>query len=260
MVILLHTSKTMRPAAENAVRPARPQLLGKALALDAYLKTLTPKTLAKVMNISPILSNKTHALIAQWSAEPGKQRPAIDSFLGDIYSGIQINEWTVGDREYADRNLRILSGLYGILKPLDGICPYRLEMGYHLPQKPYASLYEYWGDSIAKALPAAGPVINLAAVEYSKTVTPFVDAGRIVTPVFRTISPQTGEPTFVTVHAKIARGAFARWLITNRINAVTNLKNFNEIGYCHDATLSTPRAPVFVAREFGGKGLSLRLK
>lgn len=246
--------------AENAPPLERPQLLEKAVRLDAYLKTIPAGQLEKIMNISPVLARKTQALISQWTVEPSKQRPAIDSFLGDIYSGIQVGQWTRGDREYANRHLRILSGLYGILKPLDGICPYRLELGYKLPKKLYANFYQYWGDSIANTLFSSGPVINLAAVEYSKTVTPFIDADRVVTPVFRTVSPKTGAPVFVTVHAKIARGAFARWLVAKRIDNLDDLKNFTEIGYAYDPSLSTPEAPAFIARAFGGKGLSLRLK
>lgn len=259
MIILLHTSKTMRPMAQHAALQPQPHLLERAVELDTHLKTLSPHKLAKVMNISSGLSLKTHDLIAQWTAAPHNQRPAIDSFLGDIYSGIQINTWSSEDREYANKHLRILSGLYGILKPMDGICPYRLEMGYKLPKKPYANLYEYWGNSIAATLPKTGPIINLAAVEYSKTVTPFVDPARIITPVFRTISPKTGQPEFVTVHAKIARGAFARWLIINRIEDTTELEKFADIGYRYDKATSTLLAPVFVAQEFGGKGLSMRL-
>ncbi len=259
MIILLHTSKTMRPMTQNAKSQTQPQLLEKAIRLDAYLKTLSPQKLTKVMNISPALSGKTHALIAQWTAKPENQRPAIDSFLGDIYSGIQINTWSSDDREYANEHLGILSGLYGILKPLNGICPYRLEMGYKLPKQPYVNLYTYWGESIAKTLPQDGPIINLAAVEYSKTITPYVDPARIITPIFRTLSPKTGQPEFVTVHAKIARGAFARWLIVNRIENIDKLKNFDDIGYKYVAKLSKPAAPLFVAQEFGGKGLSMRL-
>ena len=249
----------MRPLAENAPALAQPELLGKAIQLDAYLKTLSPLALGKAMNLSPALASKTHTLITGWTAKPSNQRPTIDSFLGDIYSGIQISSWTTSDREYADKTLRILSGLYGILKPLDGICPYRLEMGYKLPKKSYANLYHYWGKAIAATLPASGPIINLAAVEYSKTVTPFVEAERVIAPSFLTISPKTGQPTFVTVHAKIARGAFARWLIINRINKISDLPKFSDIGYRYDKQLSTLHVPVFVCKEFGGIGLSMRL-
>ncbi len=125
------------------------------------------------MHISPKLADKTHALISSWEDTPNCQRPAIDSFLGDIYSGLQVLDWSDRDRDYADKNLRILSGLYGILRPLDGIYPYRLEMGYKLPDLRFSSLYKYWGDTIAASLPVDAPLINLAAVEYSKTITPY---------------------------------------------------------------------------------------
>lgn len=259
MIILIHTSKTMRPQADEAPNLDHPQLLQKTMELDKYLKTLSPKILEKVMNISPSLALKTHDLIKKWTPEPRKQRPVIDSFLGDIYSGLQANKWTQDDREYANKTLRILSGLYGILKPLDGICPYRLEMGYKLPKKPYANLYDFWGDSIANTLPDEGHIINLAAVEYSKTIMPFVTPSRVITPIFRTISPKTGQPTFVTVHSKIARGAFARWLIVNRTENPRDILNFDYIGYRYDQNDSLPQSPVFVCHDFGGKGLSMRL-
>ena len=273
MIILLHTSKTMRhsggdraeegraaPSPGRGKRLRRPQLLARAKQLDAYLKTLSPGQLAKIMSLSPALAKKTHGLIAGWTAEPARQTLAVDSFVGDIYSGLQAPELSPADREYADKTLFILSGLYGVIRPLDGIYPYRLEMGYKLPDPKFANLYDFWGDSIAACLPAEGPIVNLAAVEYSKTVTPFVDAARVVAPKFLTVSAKTGEPEFVVVHAKIARGAFAHWLIASRTQRVSALNQFNEIGYRYSKELSTPDGPVFVCEEFGGKGLSLRLQ
>ncbi|HKX72686.1 MAG TPA: YaaA family protein [Candidatus Saccharimonadales bacterium] len=258
MIILIHSSKTMkqRPVAET---PHQPQLLAKARQLDAYLKTLQPAQLAKVMGISGALAQKTHSAIADWNDTPAEQSLAIDTFVGDIYSGLRGTDLSPADRAYADTVLRILSGLYGILRPLDGISPYRLEMGYKLPSPDYADLYRFWGKDIVQTLPTDGLIVNVSSVEYSKTITPFVDQSRVVTPQFLTVSPDTGEPTFVVVHAKIARGAFARWLITTRITNAADFTQFAEIGYVYDAALSTPQAPAFVAQEFGGKGLSMRL-
>lgn len=258
MIILIHSSKAMRSApAGKKVR--KPQLLPKAEELAAYLKTLSASELAASMNLSAPLAKKTQALIADWSPAPNKQTPAIDAFIGDIYSGMQAPSLSDADRAHADKTLNILSGLYGILRPLDGIHPYRLEMGYKLPDKKFANLYKYWGDSIAACLPANGPIINLAADEYSKTVTPFVDEERILAPRFLTVSPKTGQPAFVVVHAKIARGAFARWLLVNRIKDISDLTQFDDIGYRYVKTLSKPESPVFVCKEFGGTGLSIRL-
>ena len=260
MIILLHSSKTMRRTPSSHGKLRKPLLLDRARRLDAYLKTLSAGQLAKVMSISGALAGKTHALIAAWTTEPKHQTLALDSFIGDIYSGLQADGLSGAERDYADKHLFILSGLYGIIRPYDGICPYRLEMGYKLPDPKFASLYAYWGESIAACLPNEGPIVNLAAEEYTRTITPFVDASRVIAPRFLTVSPKTGEPVFVVVHAKIARGAFARWLITNRGKSIATLTQFGELGYRFDKTLSTSDSPVFVCETFGGKGLSMRLR
>jgi len=260
MIILIHTSKTMRPAVEdNTSRVSKPILLDKAKSLAYFLKTLTASEIEKTMKVSPTLASTTKGLISEWTVDPKHQRAAVDSFLGDIYSGLQVGSWTEEDRLYANDHLRILSGIYGILKPFDGIYPYRFEMGYRVPDQKYRDLYKYWGTSIADTLPKTVPIIDLSAVEYGRTVTEFVETARIIAPRFLTISPQTGEPVFVVVHAKIARGAFASWMIRNRIEDPNRLKEFNEIGYEYSSALSTERQPVFVARVFKGLGLSIRL-
>jgi uncharacterized protein len=254
----------MRRAAGGPAVLQRPLLLDKAQRLDAYLKTLSPGQLAKVMSISAALAEKTHAVIVAWTAAPEDQTLALDSFVGDIYSGLHASDLSTADREYANQTLRILSGLYGIIRPFDGICPYRLEMGYKLPDSEFANLYTYWGDSIANCLPDTGPIINLSALEYSQTVTRYLEtedgAGRVVTPKFLTVSPKTGEPAFVVVHAKIARGAYARWLITSRTEEVAALTQFDDLGYQYVKELSTDDGPTFVCETFGGKGLSIRLQ
>ncbi|GAB2931792.1 peroxide stress protein YaaA [Micromonospora polyrhachis] len=259
MIILLHSSKTMRPSARGDLSLDTPALLERARTLADYLKTLSPEQLTKVMAVSPDLAERIHTLLADWGVEPQAQMPAVDTFVGDIYSGLRAGDLSPADRDYANRHLRILSGLYGILRPNDGIQPYRLEMGYRLPDPAYANLYRFWGEAIARNLPASGLIVNLAAVEYSKTVTPFVESSRLVTPKFLTIDPKTGTPKFVVVHAKIARGAFARWLVTSRVDTAQRIPEFAEIGYRFDVEASTGQQPVFVCQEFGGKGLSVRL-
>ncbi len=249
----------MRPAGTGGAGVRAPQLLEQAKVLDAALKKLSVRTIANIMKISPKLAATTHQLIAGWTDDPSQQRPAIDSFLGDIYSGLQAHELTEQDRQYADKHLRIVSGLYGVLRPLDGIYPYRLEMGYKLPGTKSKNMYEYWGNSVVATLPTDGPIVNLAAAEYSKVVTDYVDSERVITPQFLTLSPKTKEPTFVVVHAKIARGAFARWLILNRVSDASRLQDFSSLNYEYSKALSTPKSPVFVCKTFGGLGLSVRL-
>lgn len=258
--ILLHTSKTMRPIEDGHLTVSTPQYEARAEELMGYLSSLSVEQIANVMKISSKLADKVTVDIAAWtpSGIPGG-RPAIDSFIGDIYSGLQVQEWSSHDREYAQGVLRILSGLYGVLRPLDTVKPYRLEMGYRLPDMPYKNLYSFWGDLVAKTIPHDGDIVNLSAVEYSKLVTPYVDVDRIITPQFLTVSPKTHEPTFVVVHAKIARGAFAAWLIRNRVADSVVLCEFTQLGYKYDASLSTPASPVFICESFGGLGLSVRL-
>jgi cytoplasmic iron level regulating protein YaaA (DUF328/UPF0246 family) len=260
MILLIHTSKTMRPAeGENKRVLSQPVLHEKAKELAEYLKTMSVKDIETTMKVSEKLASTTKDLIDGWNDELRTQRAAIDSFLGDIYSGLQVAAFTEQDRLYADEHLRIVSGLYGILKPLDGIYPYRFEMGYRLPDPRYRNLYSYWNTAIVDTLSKNEPIIDLTAVEYGKTVTEFVESARIVTPRFLTVSPKTGEPIFVVVHAKIARGAFASWMIRNRIEDVEKLREFNEIGYIYDAATSTPEIPVFICKDFKGIGLSVRL-
>lgn len=249
----------MRPAQSNNSLCPKPQFLGEAAIIAEQLKDLQPKQIARLMAVSDKLAEKTYTMIIDWIDDPNWQRPAIDSFLGDIYSGLQVQSWSDSDREYANQNLQILSGLYGVLRPLDGIYPYRLEMGYKFPIDGHKNLYQFWSDKIAKTLPKSDPIINLSAVEYSKTVTPFIDNSRFITPKFLTISPKTGQPTFVTVHTKIARGAFAAWMIKNRIESINDLNKFADIGYKYDPALSNPQIPVYVCEEFDGIGLSVRL-
>jgi cytoplasmic iron level regulating protein YaaA (DUF328/UPF0246 family) len=206
------------------------------------------------------MAAKTKNLIDDWNSQSTDQLPAIDAFLGDIYSGFQTHTLNAADRTYANDHLFILSGLYGVLRACDSVHPYRLEMGYKFPDEPYTSLYSFWNRRIADILPPSNIVINLSAVEYTKAVLPYLKEARIITPKFMTFDQKSQMPKFVTVHAKIARGAFARWLIQNRIEAVDALSTFNDLGYQFDAELSTPDSPVFVCHEFKGLGLSVRLR
>lgn len=258
-VILLHSSKTMRGQVSKDIVLQQPALIPQAGRLAAYVKSLSKQQLAKCMSLSDSKAAHTYGLWQQWNTEPANQSPAIDSFVGDIYSGLQVPTFTQADRSYANGHLYILSGLYGVLRALDGIMPYRLEMGYKLPDAPFKNLYDFWGDTIANQLPSGETIFNLSAHEYTKAVLPHVGKATVVTPKFLTIG-KSGEPEFVVVHAKIARGAFARWLIQRRITHPADISTFSELGYEFSARLSTPEQPVFVCKTFGGLGLSVRLQ
>lgn len=259
LTILLHSSKTMRSRSSQTDDYQQPLLLNQAVALADYLKSLSPDQISRSMQLSSVLASKTEELIQNWSTAPESTLPAIDAFLGDIYSGLQVQLFSDGDRDYANHHLFILSGLYGILRALDSIAPYRLEMGYRLPDEPYKNLHAFWGSAIADQLPVHDDIVNLSAVEYTKAISLYPPDVRVITPKFLTIDPKTGEPKFVVVHAKIARGAFARWLIQERIETVEAIVQFADLGYAHHPALSTLHEPVFVCRKFGGIGLSVRL-
>jgi cytoplasmic iron level regulating protein YaaA (DUF328/UPF0246 family) len=239
-------------------RPTKPELIARATTLASVVRQLSFDQLMRMMRVSRTLADQTHDQFQRWAPEGVGTQAAIDSFLGDIYSGLQVGAWTNEDREYAQLHLRILSGLYGIVRPNDGIAPYRLEMGYSLPGIPQ-KLHHFWGRSIVDTLPQDELIINLAAVEYARVITDYYDEARVVTPRFLTVSPTTGEPVFVVVHAKIARGSFASWLIRMRISDRTSLKTYDELGYHFEPAMSTPNVPVFVCQKFQGLGLSIRL-
>lgn len=259
VTVLIHSSKTMRLPTASAPVTA-PLLIDRTKPLAAYLQTLSEDQLQTTMGVSETLSRKVRTTLAAWNTEPDRQSLAIDSFVGDIYSGLRASTLSEDDRDYAQQTLRILSGLYGILRPYDGVRPYRLEMGYKLPGQSFSNLYKYWGPDIAETLPKKGLVVNLSAAEYTKTVLPYIDATRVVAPRFLTVNSKTGELSQVIVHTKIARGAFARWLMMSRITSLSEIVQFNDLNYRYDSVLSTSLEPAFVCREFGGIGLSMRLQ
>lgn len=257
ITIIIHSSKTMKPSSIPGLRA--PQLIDATRELSDYVSRQTESVLGKAMHISPALAGQTRELFMNWSDAVADSSTAIDSFRGDIYSGLRAAELDERDRAYADEHLVILSGLYGLLRPLDAIAPYRLEPAYRFADEPYRNIYTFWGDRIARLLPSGGPIINVSSVEYMKLITPYIDASRIITPRFMTVHPKTGVPTFVVVHAKIARGAFARWMIKERIEDVSQLAEFSDLGYRYMSSGSTPDSPLFVCESFDGRGLSVRL-
>lgn len=254
--ILLHSSKTMSSRPDEAAPLGVPMFADEAKRLADVWRQQSVDELARLMKISSKKAAEVKTVYDNWSLQPGQQTPAVDAFRGDIYSGLQASTWSTADRDYAHKHLVILSGLYGALRAGDGVMPYRLEMGYKLPSG--ESMYQFWGGRLCQIIaPSTDHVINLSAVEYTKALLPHVSQP-VITPKFLTVSPKTGQPAFVTVHAKIARGAFANWLIRSRIDDVDKLADFTDLGYHYDAALSTPDQPVFVCQTFQGLGLSVR--
>jgi cytoplasmic iron level regulating protein YaaA (DUF328/UPF0246 family) len=249
----------MKPTQASGFELSRPEFLKEATEISEYLKSLNEKQIQSAMQVSAKLSTEVSEIINGWSAVKN-QGAAMFSFRGDVYSGLQVNDFNNSDISYASDQLRILSGLYGILRPLDSVCTYRLEMGYKLPKAKFGNLYKYWGDKLANILPAGQPIINLTSAEYGKVVLPYLKSSVIITPQFLSWDAKSKTYKTVAVHSKIARGAFAHWLIKNRINSTDEIIGFNELGYKYEAGPGTKLVPVFKCTDFGGKGLSVRLK
>lgn len=202
------------------------------------------------MNISKDLSELNVQRYQEWTTEFNKEnsRPAILTFSGDVYRGMDNKNLTQEDLQFAQDNVRLLSGLHGLLRPLDLIQPYRLEMGTSISVGRNKNLYQYWGERVTNALNEAMTVaktdtlVNLASTEYSKVVQFENVDGKVITPVFKDL--KNGEYKVVMTWAKLARGMMCGYIIRNRITDVEQLKLFKE--YEYSEPLSTESEWVFV--------------
>lgn len=256
MITLLSPAKSLDYETRPATRKhTEPRLLPESEALIEVLRTRSVADLAALMHVSDELA----ALNAQRYAEfslPFTMRnakQAVLAFDGDVYQGLAAPE-RFDERDFteAQKTVRILSGLYGVLRPLDLMQPYRLEMGTRLRTPRGDSLYAWWGDRISEVLkddlaasPGAEVVVNLASEEYFKAVRPDVLGARIVAPRFEDTDAR-GVRRIVSFYAKRARGEMAGWMVRNRVRTVGTLAGFDEAGYRYDKASSTPDVPVFV--------------
>lgn len=252
MLIVISPAKTLdfeTPAPSETF--TQPQFLDHSQQLMARLRELDPIELGKLMAISDDLAALNHRRNMNWSPpfSRANAKQAVFAFRGDVYMGLHADSLRKGDLDFAQRRLRILSGLYGVLRPLDLIQPYRLEMGTALTNARGKNLYTFWGDKITIALNAelermrAPVLVNLASEEYFKAVHPKALAARVVTPIFK--ERKGSAYKVVSFHAKKARGAMSRYIVRNRLNDVAALKQFAEDGYRFNAPLSTADAWTF---------------
>lgn len=237
-------------------RHTEPVLADRAAQLVGILGAKTPEDLEHLMSISPDLAELNFARFADWRRDvtPEVGRQAILAFAGDTYRGLRAASFTTRDLTRAQKTLRILSGLYGVLRPLDLIQPYRLEMGTKLHTDAGDTLYEFWGDTITDVLaadlassPGTGALVNLASKEYFSAVDVDRLGATVVTPTFLDVTG-SGDLRVVGMFAKQARGAMARWIVTERIQTVKALSGFDDLGYRFDPSRSEPEVPVFVRR------------
>lgn len=238
MLFLLSPAKTLDyDSPLPPVQPTQPLFTARSAELIAQLRTYAPQQIASLMDLSDKLASLNVARYAAWSrkATPANARPAVLAFDGDVYDGLRARELPAADLDWAQQHLRILSGLYGVLRPLDWMQPYRLEMGTRLPNPRGKDLYAWWGDRLAEhvngVLLAQGDdlVVNLASQEYFKAVKRKVLRARVVECVFE--DWKNGDWKVISFHAKRARGLMARHAIRKRAKSVKALQGFSAEGY-----------------------------
>jgi cytoplasmic iron level regulating protein YaaA (DUF328/UPF0246 family) len=254
MIIVLSPAKTLdfeSPLATD--KHTKPRFQSEARKLVEILRGKSEKEIASLMSLSPKLTKLNVQRYRDFSdrADAKNARPALLAFKGDVYQGLQAERFDARDLNYAQDHLRILSGLYGVLRPLDLMQPYRLEMGTSLANEAGKDLYAFWGDRITRALneELAGQkpkaLVNLASNEYFGAVNEALLDGRIVTPVFKDRA-KNGDYRVLSFFAKRARGMMAAWIIRERVDTLKGLKGFAEEGYRYSEAQSEPDRPVFL--------------
>ena len=234
------------------IAATEPQYQADAVRLAKTMRGQTLGQLRKLMDISPDLARLNRDRFKIFAADPAPEttKPAALAFNGDTYQGLEAKTLDEADMEFAQDHLRILSGLYGLLRPLDAIQPYRLEMGSRLKTRRGKSLYDYWGDDLAKGLnkqaAALGTdtLINCASQEYFGAADRKALKLAVITPQFFEV--KDGKPRIVSFFAKRARGAMARHIITNRLTEAEDIKGFAAGGYAFDPDLTEGNKWAFV--------------
>ena len=253
MLLLVSPAKDLdyQPLAKQ-IQPSQPQLLEHSQQLAAICKTLTPADLSSLMHISDKLAGLNVARFAQWQPPFTEQnaKAALFAFNGDVYQGLDALSLTDDDIAFAQQHLRILSGLYGVLRPLDLMQPYRLEMGTKLANPQGKDLYAFWQDTITPLLNQqlaalnTDVVVNLASQEYFKAVKAKQLNGKVITPLFKDY--KNGQYKIISFFAKKARGLMARYIIQQRLTRPEQLQQFDLAGYQFSAEQSSANELVFL--------------
>ena len=255
MLIVISPAKTLDlEPAPSSIEHSQPTMLDQSEQLIDVLTTKSPADIEKMMKISPKLAElnveRYHTWSRPFSSNNAKQ--AVLAFKGDVYTGLEAETFSNDELAYAQNHLRILSGLYGVLKPLDLMQAYRLEMGTKLENQHGKNLYDFWGSSITENINQqleaidTKTLLNLASNEYFKSVKAKEVNGDIVTPVFK--DWKNGKYKIISFYAKKARGIMSAWVLKNQVNALDDLLSFNEAGYEYSANDSDELNPVFLRK------------
>ncbi len=253
MLTLLSPAKTLDfSAAPEGLPTTTPSLEKDIAVLMKRCKELDLPSLRKLMKLSQPLAELNHQRFQDMSLPftDENSKPSLLAFQGDVYKGLDAGSLSAADLEWAQDHLRILSGFYGLLRPLDLMQPYRLEMGTRLSNTRGKNLYAFWGNRLADALNAelaesrpSAPILNLASNEYSKAVPKQGLESRMITADFKEV--RDGKPRVISFFAKRARGLMARFQVRHRIEAPEGLKDFAEEGYSFRPDLSADDRLVF---------------
>ena len=256
MLMVISPAKTLDFESPLATkRYTQPALLDESQKLIKVARQLSPADIGSLMHISDKLAVLNAERFNDWQPEftPDNARQAILAFKGDVYTGLQAETFSEKQFDFAQQHLRMLSGLYGLLRPLDLMMPYRLEMGIKLANPVGKDLYSFWGDTLTEALNAAlaeqgdNVLINLASDEYFKAVKPKLLNGEIIKPVF--LDEKNGKFKVISFYAKKARGLMSRYIIENQLTKPAQLKKFDIDGYSYDADSSSEHELVFKRHE-----------
>lgn len=253
MLVVISPAKKLNWDARD-IEVTQPDFQKEAIGLIETARDLSVNDIKKLMGLSDALAQLNRDRFQAFQAEPNAQatRPAALAFAGDTYQGLEAASLDGEEMAWAQDHLRILSGLYGLLRPLDSIQPYRLEMGSRLKNERGRNLYEYWGDVISKALNTQAEeigsdvLVNCASQEYFGAVARDTLKPEVITPQFLEDKHDGKGPKIVSFYAKKARGAMARFIIQNRITSAEGIRDFDIGGYAYQPKTSTADKPVFL--------------
>ncbi len=252
MLILISPAKTLDfDIPEKAINPSQPEFLAEAQLLVDKLKKYNPKKLQELMHINPKLADLNAKRYMDWYLPFTEEnaRQALQVFKGEVFTGLKAEDLNPDELNFSQDHLRILSGLYGVLRPLDLIQAYRLEMGTKLKTRKGKDLYQFWGKKITNSINTAlknssqNIIINLASNEYFNSIDKKKLDAEVYTPTFKDY--KNGTYKFLTVYGKRARGMMARFIIKNKITEVEKLKLFDDDGYYYHDNMSEGRSWVF---------------
>ena len=248
MLVVVSPAKKLNMKPIKNLKEMKPFFSNNVKQLIDIARDLTIDDLQKLMDISPKLAELNKERFQGFGSQ--EKKAAAFAFAGDTYKGLDIGTMSSEDIIWAQKHLRILSGLYGLLRPLDAIEPYRLEMGSKLQGEHGSSLYEYWNEKITTSLNQYGEeigtkvLINCASNEYFNVIKPNILSLKVITPVF--LERKDGEEKIISFYAKNARGAMARFIIQNRVLNEANLKKFNLNGYLFNPEKSNDDQFVYI--------------